>query len=108
VVFEIHLIQYNLKTYKPIILDSLKKMNPKPPIIPRILLCLFRDTIEHESLFGDYDEMFRFQYENDSPMSARTWYWFQVLKALPSFIVYSFYWRYTMIKNYIKITVSTQ
>ncbi len=79
-------------------------MNPVPPRIPRFLLCLFRDKTDHESLIGDYDEMFRIQYSNDGPIKAKMWYWLQVLKAIPSFIINSFYWRCVMIKNYLKIT----
>ncbi len=78
-------------------------MNPNPPRIPRFLLCLFRDKIDHESLIGDYDEMFRIQYSNDGPIRAKMWYWLQVLKAIPSFIINSIYWRFVMFENYLKI-----
>lgn len=82
-------------------------MKPNPPSIPRFLLRLFRDKTGHESLIGDYDEMFRLHYSNGNPLRARVWYWLQVVRTIPSFMMNSLYWRGVMIKNYLKITFRT-
>jgi hypothetical protein len=78
-------------------------MRTNPPFIPRFLLNLFRDKTNHESLIGDFDEMYQLQCLNDRLVKARVWYWLQVLKALPSFIFHNLFWRCRMFKNYMKI-----
>jgi len=36
---------------------------------------------------------------------VRVWYWFQVLKAMPVFVLNTIYWRYAMFNNYFKMTL---
>lgn len=82
-------------------------MPPKPPVIPRLLLTFFRDKSTHESLIGDYDEIFRMRYAQGNPFKAKLWYWRQVMKAIPSFIIHNIYWTATMVSSYLKITGRT-
>jgi len=76
-------------------------------MLPRIsyrLLCLFRSRSNHESMIGDYEEVFEYYCEQYGVTKARNWYRFQVLKSIPSFILNSIYWSIVMYKNYFKVT----
>ncbi|MFC1564710.1 ABC transporter permease [candidate division KSB1 bacterium] len=73
------------------------------PSAARWLLSRFRDRIRHESLIGDFDEIYQSKYEKDGVFGAWLWYWLQVLKALPSFIHTSVYRSTAMFNNYLKI-----
>jgi putative ABC transport system permease protein len=81
-----------------------KSKNPK---IAFWLLHCFRNKTDHESLFGDYEEMFQLDSEEFGYQIARVKFWLQVLKALPNFFTNSIYWSMIMFKNYFKIAVRT-
>jgi ABC-type antimicrobial peptide transport system permease subunit len=55
------------------------------------------------SLTGDLREEFEDLVGERGLACARTWYWFQLLKSLPSFLKNSIIWSVIMIKNYLKI-----
>ncbi|MFC1564708.1 ABC transporter permease [candidate division KSB1 bacterium] len=78
-------------------------MQTESPRIARWLLARFRNKKEHESLLGDFDEIYQFISDKNGLFKARSWYWLQVFKALPHFISTSLYWRFAMLKNYFKI-----
>ncbi len=80
----------------------MKKRSPK---IARWILCCFRSKAAHESLIGDFDEIYRVHCEDKGKSWADLWYWYQVLKALPSFLMNSIYWRMAMFRNYLKIVL---
>ena len=80
----------------------MKKRSPK---IAFWLLSCFRNKTNHESLFGDYEEMFRLDTEQYGLLLARIRFWLQVLKALPTFFVNSIYWSITMFKHNLKTAV---
>jgi len=80
-------------------------MKKSPPSIPRFLLCLIRNKKNHESLIGDYEEIFHYFGTTYGYAKARIWYWGQVFKALPFFISNSIRWRLVMFNNYLKIAL---
>jgi len=82
-----------------------KTLKQTPPKTARRILGLFRNSIEHESLIGDFDELYRFNAERYGSFYARRWYWRQVLKAAPSFVMNSLIWRVIMLRNYVKIAL---
>lgn len=69
------------------------------------LLSRFRNKTDHESLFGDYVEMYSLDSEEYGAHWARIRLWLQVLKALPVFFKNSIYWSLVMVRNYFKITI---
>ncbi|MCP4723461.1 MAG: FtsX-like permease family protein [bacterium] len=81
----------------------MNRINNKIPAIARWILSRFRDRIRHESLIGDFDEIFHAMEKKDNLSKARFWYGFQVVKALPSFISNSVQRSITMFRNYLKI-----
>ena len=77
------------------------------PKLARRLLVLFRNQVDHESLIGDFDEIYRIKYERESAFHARAWYWSHVLKSVPGFLYNHIYWRLAMLRNHIKIAFRT-
>jgi len=57
------------------------------------------------SVLGDMIETYRDIAENNGLFRARLWFWGQCVKALPYFLLDAVYWRITMFKNYLLITV---
>ncbi len=80
-------------------------MKSYPTKIANWILRCFRSRSGHESLIGDFEEIYYFYYEKDGFFKAKIWYWKQVFKALPSFILTSLHWSMVMFLNYLKITL---
>ena len=78
-------------------------MKKRPPKIALWLLNRFRNRTDHESLFGDYKEMYLLDSEKYGRTKARIMFWLQVLNALPTFLYNSIYWSMIMFVNYFKI-----
>ncbi len=76
--------------------------------LPRIANWILRRTISkkiRDGALGDFDEIYFGMAEENGPLQAKFWFWGQVLKSLPSFLYDSVYWRMSMIRNYLKITL---
>ncbi len=54
---------------------------------------------------GDYYEIFQRIVEHEGHRKARRWYWSQVIKVLPLFVLDYLYWSMEMFKNYLKIAL---
>ncbi len=81
-------------------------MNPNKdtlPLLGRALLWFFLDDDDYDQAVGDFEETYRFRVETKGLVQANLWFWFQLLKSIPGFILDNFYWRAVMIKNYLKI-----
>ena len=78
-------------------------MTKKPPKFARWLLCRLRNKNDHESLIGDYDEIYQKYSKERGPGKAKIWYWIQILKNVPYFLKNTIYWSSAMFKNYLKI-----
>jgi putative ABC transport system permease protein len=83
----------------------MKIKNRKPPTVARCLLKLLIDNYEHDSLIGDFDEMYYFHLKNRRKFSAVLWYWKQIFRAFPTFILNTIKWSIIMFKNHFKITL---
>jgi ABC-type antimicrobial peptide transport system permease subunit len=59
---------------------------------------------EHDSLAGDFEEIYREMVEEKGTIAAFTWYWLQIFRLLPLFFLNKMYFGGIMIKNYLKIT----
>ncbi|MFC1725491.1 ABC transporter permease [candidate division KSB1 bacterium] len=83
----------------------MKKNSKKPPFFARSFLKTLINAYEHDSLIGDFDEMYTTILKKNNRLKADFWYWAQLFKALPTFVKNSFIWSLTMLKNYLKISL---
>ncbi|MFC1725593.1 ABC transporter permease [candidate division KSB1 bacterium] len=80
----------------------MKKIALNPPrLIEQILGLLL---IEEEKL-GDYSEDYRIFADSKGKFIALLWYCLQIIFAVPAFIENIIYWKYTMFKNYLTMTL---
>jgi len=77
----------------------------KKPLIPGNLLKLFISIKEHETLFGDLDEMHAFIINDHGRKKAGLWYWIQILKIIFILILEITYWSISMFNNYLKVSL---
>ena len=82
--------------------EEIKYNSPK---IAKFLLKKFLSRQNQISILGDFEEIYLGIYSSSGRLNAFVWYWFQVLKSLPSFIINSFEWGVTMFSNYYKIAL---
>jgi len=75
-----------------------------PKIAERILRLILPDE-GWDTPLGDFEELFNVIADEKGIFRARSWYWGQVFKLLPSKILNSLYWRIIMISNYLKIAL---
>jgi putative ABC transport system permease protein len=81
-------------------------MAPKKPTPPRLARWLLKTLLPDyvgDVGTGDYHEIFQRTVEQEGHRKARRWYWFQVIKVLPLFLLDYLYWSMVMFKNYLKI-----
>ena len=75
----------------------------KSPVLPKALLRLLLKTSEYQEKSGDLEEAYLSLHQEMGAFRARLWYWLQVCKAAPVFIMNTLYWYCAMLKNYTKI-----
>ncbi|MBN1271633.1 MAG: ABC transporter permease [Candidatus Aminicenantes bacterium] len=83
-------------------------MPPRKSHPPRIAGWILKYTARYEenfALFGDFDEEFQEIARTKGTFFARLWYWRQCICSLPVFTRDFFYWRFIMLKNYLKIAL---
>jgi len=76
--------------------------------LPKIANWILKKTISkdiQDGALGDFDEIYYGVSEEEGLFKAKLWYWSQVAKSLPSFLLDSVHWRVGMLKNYLKITL---
>ena len=81
-----------------------KKYSHPPRLAERILKRIFPDRGSFSTL-GDLAEVYQDIAGEKSVFYARLWYWHQLFKSLPLFLIDSAYWRLAMLKNYLKMTM---
>ena len=79
----------------------------KPPFIPRFLLGSCIHPSDRDEVLGDLDEVFAELIPENGKHRANTWYWYQMLRSAPWFLIQSFAWNVVMLKNYLKLTLRT-
>ena len=77
----------------------------KVPLIPYVLLRLFLRGEDFYEFSDDIDETYQQMIDCGPKFRAKGWYWFRVIESIPSLIMDKIYWRFTMIKNYLKIAL---
>jgi len=83
-------------------MSGMEKDSPK---LARTLLRIFIDNMNHDSLIGDFDEMYFIHRGEQGRLKANFWYWSQVLKVVPVFLYTTIYWSGSMFKNYLTIAI---
>jgi len=84
---------------------KMKNKNNKPPKIAEWLLKRFFPDNGSFSTIGDLEEVYQYLVQEESSFKAKTWYWSQLIKAIPYFFKDSNYWRIIMFRNYFKIAI---
>lgn len=82
----------------------MKRKTNLPRITGRLVQMMFPEGGKC-SVLGDMNESYRDIAENKGTFRARLWFWGQCFKALPYFLLDIVYWRISMFKNYLLITV---
>jgi len=77
----------------------------KTPLIPYVFLRLLLRGEDFHEFSDDIDEIYQQMIDGGPKFRAKAWYWFRVIESIPSLIVDKIYWRFTMIKNYLKIAL---
>jgi putative ABC transport system permease protein len=72
------------------------------PGLGKFVLWLFLDETDYDQAIGDFGESYFYRIQSGNRIKAQVWFWSMLLKSLPGFINDYFYWRGTMIKNYLK------
>jgi putative ABC transport system permease protein len=76
----------------------------RPPRIGEwILKWLYRDNGKHTHL-GDFAELYGGILAENGRLRAGAWYWSQILRSLPGFVVNKVYWSLSMLRNYAVIS----
>ena len=83
----------------------MKITNPKKLAIGYWILSRILSENGHRSLVGDFEEMYSEIVREEGVLRALLWYWMQIIRTLPSYILNTFYWRIDMFKNYMKIAL---
>ena len=78
---------------------------PKPPRLARWLLALMAEYDEKFSSLGDFEEYFNSKARQKGRARAIRWYWSQVLRSFPSYLLMIIKWRFAVLGNYLKIAL---
>lgn len=73
---------------------------------PRIARLLLKKVLSRQnmlSVLGDFEEIYSDIYSSSGKPKAYVWYWLQVFKSLPAFLLNSFEWGIIMFQNYLKL-----
>ena len=81
----------------------LKRSGDKPPKLGKWLLEQIISRDIRFAVLGDFDEYYAFLVKEYGGLHAGLWYWFQVMKSFPPFIIDLFFWRIDMVRNYFKV-----
>jgi len=75
-----------------------------PPLAARILGRITRGE-DRLSILSDFSEIYEELVSERGTLKANKWYWTQVVRSIPLFVLNTFYWRLIMLKNYLTMTV---
>ena len=77
----------------------------QPPKIALWMLNCLAVSGEEYSLLGDFEEEYNEMVREIGTAKARSWFWMQAFRSIPSFIKHKVYWSIQMFKNYMKIAL---
>ena len=76
----------------------------RPSSVGIWLLSRLLNRRKNYGLFGDIEELYAFQREEKGRFRADLWFWAQILRTIPHYLLDSFYWSWVMFQNYFKVT----
>jgi putative ABC transport system permease protein len=82
-----------------------KNKNRRPPRLAQWLLSLMYEYDQSFSSLGDFEEFHNHMARQEGKCKANRWYWSQVLRSFPSYLLLIIKWRIVMFGNYLKIAV---
>lgn len=77
----------------------------RPPRLGRWILSRILPVPLKPTAPGDFEELYRRILVVDGAGKAAAWYWRQVLRSTPHFVITEIYWRLSMIRNYLKLAM---
>jgi putative ABC transport system permease protein len=83
----------------------MKQSKENPPFIPYLLLKWLLKGEDYYEFVDDIDEIYQHLIDSKPKWKAKAWYSILVFESIPSIIQQIIYWRFVMIKNYIKIAL---
>ena len=78
---------------------------PDPPRAAEKLLEIMHTDGDRFTHLGDFEEVYRVVFEENGPKASRLWYWAQVFRSLPGFLMNRMYWNLSMFRNYVVIAL---
>jgi putative ABC transport system permease protein len=81
----------------------MKKKKETPPALAAWILSKINSREDRLSILSDFSEIYEELAAEEGPYKARRWYWTQVLRSIPMFIINHLYWSAEMLKNYLKV-----
>jgi len=83
----------------------MKKKRPTPPSLAAWILSRITRGEDCLSILSDFSEIFEELVRERGTLKANKWYWTQVMRSIPMFVINHLYWSVEMIKNYLKIAL---
>jgi len=82
----------------------MKRKDSPPPFAVWLLSRMTRED-EQESIINDFADIYGQLKKEKGLHSAQRWYWSQVIRSIPMFILNIFCWKFIMFKNYLTMTI---
>ncbi|MFC1725477.1 ABC transporter permease [candidate division KSB1 bacterium] len=82
----------------------MKNIRKDPPAFAEKLLYNLLNREDRDIVLGDFSEFYSEKARDSGKVYAFLWYWFQIFKSVPLFIMNSFFWSTAMFKNYAKFS----
>ncbi|MGD9344760.1 MAG: ABC transporter permease [Candidatus Aminicenantes bacterium] len=83
----------------------MKRKKDAPPALAVWILSRIARGEEHLSILSDFSEIYEAVVSEEGTLKANIWYWTQVMRSIPMFVINHLYWSVEMIKNYLKIAL---
>jgi putative ABC transport system permease protein len=84
-------------------MSSLREKDPNPPRLPEWIIQRLAWAEDRFSIQENFREEYMYILETKGHRSADLWYWRQLIRSIFPFVKFSIYWRFVMIKNYLKL-----
>ncbi len=81
------------------------KTRKNPPAFAAWILARTIRSEDRLSILSDFSEIYKELAGEQGYLTAYRWYWAQVVRSIPMFILNILYWRFMMFKSYLKMTV---
>ncbi len=84
---------------------KVKNSHLNPPKWGLWILKVLLKEEKRDGVLGDLEELFQSVASEYGETRAKRWYWIQVLRSVPLFIINLIYWSATMLKNYLNVAL---